>query len=391
MPNKKKSIKKIFIIAGEPSGDLLGSRLMHAMIDDTKGKIKFSGIGGTSMNSIKGFKSTFDISDIAVMGLTEVLSKVSIIKKRIKQTVLKIQKEKPDCIITIDSPGFCKRVVNQVKAKGLDIPCVHYVAPQVWAWKEDRAEGLAKTFDHLLCFFPFEPKYFEKFGLSCSVVGHPVIERVKGNKSEFFKAHPSLKGNKILTVLPGSRKGEVKRMFPVFKKSIKLIQNEVPNLKVIIPVVNTVEKLVIKKAKKLKVETIIIKGEENRYNAFASSDLAIATSGTVTLELSVMNIPTIMSYKISRLSYAIMKRFVKLKYFSLVNILNKKLIIKEFIQHDANAKTISSQAVKYLKSKKATDKIKKDLKQGCKILSVGKTPPSKLASKAVLDFIKSYK
>ena len=221
--------KKIFIIAGEASGDILGADFMNSFIKKNK-DVSFFGVGGEEMCKVKNFKSLFDISDIAVMGITEVLKNFFVLKKRIKQTINKILEIKPDMVITIDAPGFNMAVVKKVKPKLPNTKFVHYVAPQVWAWKEKRAQKIAKIFDYLLCFFPFEPPYFEKYGLKCFVVGHTAIQNVKGDKSNFLKNYHLTSKDIIITLLPGTRKQMAEKLLPVYSDVVDELYEKIPNL-----------------------------------------------------------------------------------------------------------------------------------------------------------------
>ena len=194
---------KIYIIAGEPSGDLLGSRLMRALKSKTDSKIKFYGIGGETMER-EGLHSLFDVSELAVMGLAEVIPSIPKILRRIRETVDDIAKKKPDVVITIDSWSFSSRIHKALRKKNLGIPQVHYVAPQVWAWKKKRAQTMYKYIDLLLTLFPYEPKYFTPYKLDARFVGHPVIESpvIKADINAFRKKYKIPEDKKIITVLP---------------------------------------------------------------------------------------------------------------------------------------------------------------------------------------------
>ena len=214
---------KYYLIAGEPSGDALGYKLMTALKEKDK-KAKFCGVGGDSMQSA-GLKSLFNIKDLAIMGLAEVIPSIPRVLHRINETVEDIKKQKPDAVISIDSWSFCSRVHKKLRKLDLDIPQIHYVAPQVWAWKKKRARTMYKYIDHLLTLFPQEPKYFTPYNLPATFVGHPVIESdiVNGQESDFKKRHKIAASKKIMLVLPGSRHNEVERLLPTFLEVVKHI------------------------------------------------------------------------------------------------------------------------------------------------------------------------
>ena len=202
----------IFLIAGEPSGDALGADLMAALKARTEGRVRFAGIGGAEM-AAQGLNSLFPMSELSVMGLLEVVPRIPRLLRRIAETAAAIMNSKPDAVVTIDAPGFCFRVAARLKKAarrgGPDIPVIHYVAPQVWAWRKGRARTLPRYVDHLLTLLPFEPPYFEIHGLSCTFVGHPAAGGRPGDGKGFRERHGIAAGAMVLCLLPGSREGEV--------------------------------------------------------------------------------------------------------------------------------------------------------------------------------------
>ena len=215
---------KIYLIAGEPSGDLLGSRLMRALRAKTGGNVEFFGLGGDTMEA-EGLKSVFDISDLAVMGLVEVIPSIPKVLRRIRQTVSDIRKVQPDIVVTIDSWSFSSRVHKALRKLKLGIPQLHYVAPQVWAWKKKRARTMYKYIDALMTLLPQEPKYFTPYHLETTFVGHPVIEsEVLHADGEAFRAKYGIPADKkVIAVLPGSRHNEVAKLLPVFLEASKML------------------------------------------------------------------------------------------------------------------------------------------------------------------------
>lgn len=377
--------KKIFIIAGEVSGDILGADLMKSIISKDK-SIKFYGVGGEEMQKINGFKSLFNIKDIAVMGIFEVLKHLCIIKKRIKETINQITKIKPDLIITIDSPGFNMRIVKQIKKQFPNIKTLHYVAPQVWAWKEKRAKKVASLYDYLICFFDFEIPYFTKYGLKTFAVGHTAIKNVNGNSERFLKTYKLSKNDNVITMLPGSRVQIAKRLLPIYKEVVEKLYKQVRNLKVVMPTTSTSHNFIINEVAKWNIKPLIITTKQDRYDAFVASKAVLSISGTAVLEIAVAKTPVIVAYKLSPLSYMIAKRLVKIKNVSLPNIIMGKQIVPEFIQERCNATLLSKELKKIITNKQYRDGMVKNLEEMNKKITQKKAP-SDMASDIILKIL----
>lgn len=377
--------KKIFIIAGEVSGDILGADLMKSIISKDK-SVKFYGVGGEEMQKINGFKSLFNIKDIAVMGIFEVLKHLCIIKKRIKETINQITKIKPDLIITIDSPGFNMRIVKQIKKQFPNIKTLHYVAPQVWAWKEKRAKKVASLYDYLICFFDFEIPYFTKYGLKTFAVGHTAIKNVNGNSERFLKTYKLSKNDNVITMLPGSRVQIAKRLLPIYKEVVEKLYKQVKNLKVVMPTTSTSHNFIINEVAKWNIKPLIITTKQDRYDVFVASKAVLSISGTAVLEIAVAKTPVIVAYKLSPLSYMIAKRLVKIKNVSLPNIIMGKQIVPEFIQERCNATLLSKELKKIITNKQYRDGMVKNLEEMNKKITQKKAP-SDMASDIILKIL----
>ena len=328
-----KNIKnlKIFIIAGEVSGDVLGAKIMQEMPEN----VRFVGIGGQNMISA-GLKTLFPMSDLSVMGVFEVLGHAKTLTSRIKQTVAAIIKEKPDIVLTIDSPGFAKSVITKVKKSGTlkNTKFYHVVAPQVWAWGAKRARKYAKIFDKLYAFFDFEKPYFEKYGLQTIVVGHPISDGLD-------KYKPSKNSQRIITFVPGSRISEVKKLLPVFHKTIDMLASQgYKGYKFIIPTVETTDSYIKKEIKNWACKPMLVSAKQ-RYNVYANSFIAVVASGTVSAELAIMHIPAIVVYKMNPLTVFLAHILLTVKWVSLVNILMNKTIYPELLGKRANSDAIT--------------------------------------------------
>ena len=380
---------KVYLIAGEPSGDLLGSRLMRALKQKTENKIKFYGVGGDTMEA-EGLKSLFDISDLAVMGLVEVLPSIPKILGLIKRTVTDIERVKPDVVITVDSWSFSSRIHKALRKKNLNIPQVHYVAPQVWAWKKKRAKTMYKYIDLLLTLFPYEPKYFTPYHLQAEFVGHPVIESevVHADASQFRKKYKISDDKKIITVLPGSRKNEVSKLLPVFLQAVAKLQEENKNYFFVIPTVKTVSENVKKMVKASGQKILIVENQNDRYGAFRSSSAAIAASGTVALELAICDVPHIIAYKVSPLTALLVKRFLKIEFVNLSNILIGREIVPELLQERCVAGNIASYIQHFINQDDDWyEKQKEGFAKVREILGQGEQKPSENAADIILNLI----
>lgn len=382
---------KIYLVTGEPSGDLLACRLMRAL--KAQANVDFFGIGGEGMQA-EGLQTLFPISDLAVMGIFEVIPHLPKILGRIRQTLDDIEQKKPDIVITVDSWSFSKQIHLGLIKRKIDVPHIHYVAPQVWAWKSKRADQIKKWVDHLLMLLPFEKKFFEKKGVSFTYVGHPVTEggSDKGNAKRFITMHNLSQKDFIMTILPGSRKTEIKYLLPIFEQVVNQMAQEHKNLRVVLPTVETVKDKIEPIVSKWKVPVMIVTGELARYDAFAASDIALAASGTVSLELAMAGVPHVITYKMNwltgKLAKPVLKR--KIRFVNLINILADKEIIPECLQDDCNLEKIMLQLRKI-----AGNDGKKQIVQAQEImqqLGAGQAlTPSQKAADVVLDIIKKSK
>ena len=325
----------IYLIAGEPSGDLLGARLMAALTRQSGGRVRFAGIGGEEMRAA-GLESLFPMADLSVMGLVEVVPRLPRILKRLRQTFADIEARAPAAVVTIDSWGFCGRIQAGLKQRGLPCRRIHYVAPMVWAWKAGRARTLAGCLDLLLTLLPDEPVWFEKEGLRAVHVGHPVIEGAagQGDAAAFRAAHGFTPDQKLLCLLPGSRRSETSRLLPVFGATVARLAASHPGLGLVVPTVETVAATVEAATRDWALPVRIVHGREARYAAFAASSAALAASGTVALELAMARVPSVIAYRVSPLSAFVATRFLglDLRFVSLVNILAGREVMPERLQ-----------------------------------------------------------
>ena len=295
----------IYVMAGEVSGDIIGARLIREIKRLRKHKFSFAGVGGEQMAK-EGVQSLFPISEMAVMGIFELVPHVPNLIRRIHETVQDILTKKPVAVISIDSKAFTMRVAKliqkQQKESDNEIKLIHMVAPTVWAWRPGRAKNISKFLDHLLTLFPFEPPFFTRHGLATTFIGHPLAEQPVGCSSIYRNIHDVDEATKIICLLPGSRPGEIKRLLPIFKKTLDLLLKKYPNIHIAMPTVVSVEGMLRRETLDWETPVSIITDPEMKLNAFAASSAALAASGTVTLELALAKVPSVIAYKVNPLS-----------------------------------------------------------------------------------------
>ena len=384
---------KFFIIAGEMSGDILGASLMSGLITETKGKVSFYGVGGPLMTDV-GLTSMVNMSDLSVMGVFEVIPKIPMLLSRIKKTARAVIDEQPDALITIDSPDFCLRVAKIVRLALPKIKIIHYVAPSVWAWRPERAFKMAKNIDHVLALLPFEPPYMEDAGMTCDFVGHPVISNamVKPKEIEKLRADLELHAGPIITVLPGSRIGEIKRMCPIFKDVLINIKEKIPDVQFILPAASTVEDLVISTVKNwevkpkllLSMDYSVLEISNRKYAAYAVSSAALATSGTVALELASQNCPMVVAYKANWITTKMVEKLAKIDTANLINIITDTRKIPEHLFDNCTAENISKSLCNLLLNGGKQDNV---MAEAMDLLGFGNKDSHLWAAKSVLRAI----
>lgn len=378
----------IYLIAGEPSGDVLGARLMAALLEETGGQVEFVGIGGPEMER-QGLHSLFPMSDLAVMGVAEVLPRLALLIRRINETVKDIRNRSPKALVTIDSPDFCFRVAKRLKGRGISL--IHYVAPSVWAWRPGRAAKVAGFLDHLLTLLPFEPPYFEKEGLSSTFVGHPVVEgpAMNADGQAFRQRHNISVDETVVIALPGSRAGEVARHLPVFQQTFSQLAEIHDKLRIIVITTSTVSNTVRAAASSWSVPTLIIDDPAEKYDAMAAGDVALAASGTVALELAAVGTPSVITYRVNPLTAWLGKLLIKVRFANLINLILDREAVPERIQDNCRADILSKELENLLSSPEAADRQRHDCRAALQTLNGdGEGGPARLAAQAILRVIK---
>jgi lipid-A-disaccharide synthase len=378
----------IFIIAGEASGDNLGASLMRALKAQHP-DMEFSGVGGMRMAEA-GLRSLFPMEELSVMGIAEVLPKLLHILSRIRQTAREILKIKPDAVITIDAPDFCFRVIQKVKAKTASIPCIHYVAPSVWAWRPGRAKKVAQFLDHILTLLPFEPPYFEEHGLEATFVGHPIVERAsqRGDGARFRKKYGLKESQPILCVLPGSRMSELNRLLGKFAATVEIVLRHRPDTVIAIPTLPHLKKHIEKFFTGRGINPILVDHDQEKFDCFSASMAAVAASGTVSLELALTDTPHVVAYKMSPMTAWLARKLVKTPYVNLVNILLQRPVVPELLQERCEPELIAKELLKLLEQKEARTAQLMDFREALIRVGLGDVEsPSQKAAKAVLSVI----
>ncbi|HEY1364342.1 MAG TPA: lipid-A-disaccharide synthase [Xanthobacteraceae bacterium] len=378
----------IFIVAAEPSGDALGGALIAALRRRVGGELRVAGIGGERMRE-EGIDSLVPIDELAVMGVAEVLPKAPAILRRVRQTVAAIRALEPDAVVTIDSSGFSWRIAHGLRRRGETLPLIHYVAPMVWAWRGGRARRMARWYDHLMTLLPFEPPYFEAVGLSCAFVGHPVLESGAdaGDAARFRTAHGLAAGDLLISVLPGSRRGEVRRLLPIFGAALDLLQGRIGPFRVAVPTVATVAGAVAEAVRAWPGAPIITCQPGQKYDAFAASRAALAASGTVALELAMAKVPMVVGYRLNPLTERLLDRILKVRQVNLINLLLQAPLVAELLAQNCTANRAAAELAVLIGDEPVRARHRQGYDEAMRRLRAGGEAPSLRAADQVLEIV----
>ena len=330
-------MKKIFILTGEPSGDKLASTTI-SKLKIINPDIEYLCVGGSNLESL-GIKSIFDLKEITYIGFTSVLLNILKIKDKIDKTVEEIIKFNPDILFSVDSPDFTLRVAERVKKINKDIKTVHYVAPQVWIWREGRVKKFKKFVDHMLLLFNFEKSFFDKENITNTFVGHPLLEQNDKVKTDFSSLID--KEKKIISIFAGSRDSEINVLLPILSEFIKLMNDKSNDYSFIFHSTNENRNFINDFINDNKIKNSQVISDENiKSQVLNNSIFAVVKSGTISLEICNANIPSIIIYKINMINYFLMKFLAKVRFANIINIINNKEIIPELLQNECNPKEI---------------------------------------------------
>ena len=337
--------KKIFIITGEASGDKLASTVIPKL-KQYNDEIEYLSVGGSNLAKL-GIKSIFDINEITYIGFTSVILNIFKIKKKIDYTVNEILKFNPDIIFSVDSPDFTLRVSEKVKKVKSNIKIIHYVAPQVWIWRENRVKKFKKFVDHFLLLFDFEKKFFDKENIRNTFVGHPLLEK---NNSKIDISNIS-KGKKIISLFPGSRLSELKILFPILTDFVNLMNEKFNEYIFVFHATEENKDFINRQLDNLHLKnTEVVSDKIIKSEILLNSIFAVAKSGTVSLEICNAKVASIIIYKINFINFLIMKFLVKVNFANIINIINNREVIPELLQNECNSKEIFKSVKYFLKN-----------------------------------------
>jgi lipid-A-disaccharide synthase len=385
---------RLFVVAGEPSGDLLGAALIAGLRELCGDGLVLDGIGGPGMEAA-GLSSRFPMHELSVMGIAEVLPRLPRLLARIRETAEAVAALSPDALVTIDSPDFSLRVAKGARARLPGLRTIHYVAPSVWAWRPGRAAKMARVIDHVLALLPFEPPYMEAAGMTCDFVGHPAAVEPRASEAEIaaLRAELGLGDRRLLLLLPGSRGGEVRRLAPVFAEVLHRLRAERPDLAALVPAAAPVADLVraalppdaggqplILDPRGLPPEV----ASARKRAAFAAADAALAASGTVSLELAVQETPMVIAYDTNPLTAAVAKRLLRIDTATLVNLVTDTRAVPEFIFQNCRPELIAPAVARLLDDPGAAAAQRASGGEAMRLLGRGGEPPGLRAARSVL-------
>jgi len=371
-------MKKIFVLTGEPSGDKLASKVI-SKLKDSKPDIEYLSVGGENLKNL-GIKSLYDLKEVTYLGFTKVLLNVFKIIKKINETVDKIIEFNPDILFSVDSPDFTLRVAKKVKKLKPNVTTIHFVAPQVWVWREHRVKQVKSFLDHILLLFPFEKKYFDKENIQSTFTGHPLLEEQGKSKVDISQIIKEYK--KIFSIYPGSRKSEINVLTPILFEFVKLMNAKYTNILFVFHSTSEhgqlIKNLLTKEGFK---NCEVINDEKIKAHILKQSIFAVSKSGTISLEICNAKIPSIIIYKMSRINFFIVKMLVKVKFANIINIAADEEIIPELLQSNCNPKNIFKTVDELLNNKQA---LEKQVTKSQEIINKFKTEKSSEIASSVL-------
>lgn len=385
----------IFIVAGEHSGDALGAKLMAALNAQLPGRVRYLGVGGDLMER-QGLISQFPLSDVAVMGISAILARLPKLVARVYQTVNAAISAQPDVVVIIDSPELTHSIAKRIRRRRPAIPIINYVSPTIWAWRPGRARKMAAYIDHVLALLPFEPAAHKALGgPPCTYVGHPLVERLPWlatlDPAPFLTQHGLNPSRPILVVLPGSRRSEVERLLVDFGQAISLLVQRRPGIQVIIPAMPNVRALIEAKVASWPKEAgtpVIFAGDDEtaKFSAFKSATVALAASGTVTLELALTHTPMVVAYKVDAV-ISTFRHIIKAKTCVLPNLITGERAVPEFLQEDCTPEKLAAALDTAMRATPERTAQLAELARVPTALALKSGTPSEAAAAVVLDIL----
>jgi lipid-A-disaccharide synthase len=375
---------RIFVIAGEESGDCLGASLMAGIEDLAPGPVRFSGVGGRAMTE-RGLRSLFPLHELAINGFSAIPARLPLILRRIRETADAVVAADPDSLVIIDSPDFTHRVARRVRASAPHIPIVDYVSPTVWAWRPGRAAAMRRYVDHVLALLPFEPEVHCRLGgPPCTFVGHPLAEAVATLQPSKEEAGRRVAEPPLLLVLPGSRGGEIRHHLALFGAAVGIAKERLGSAEVVLPTVPHLLERVRRETATWPIDPRIVVEPAEKWAAFRQARAALAASGTVTLELALARVPTVIAYKVTLVEELIARALVKVKMVGLANIILDEMIMPELLQRQATAKNLADALVAIARDSPERRRQCEAFARLDAIMEIGGTVPSERAAAAVI-------
>jgi lipid-A-disaccharide synthase len=372
---------RVFVVAGETSGDFLAARLLLALAREVGG-LELDGVGGEELARL-GLESRFPMEELSLMGLAEIVPHLPRLIRRLGETAAAARAFRPDLILTVDAPAFTLRVLHRLR--DLDVPKVHYVAPQAWAWRPGRAAKLRELVDRLLAVLPFEPAFFAGYGVDAVDVGHPIVEQVPALPAFFDRTR---RAPPVLCLLPGSRRAEIERHVPVLRGAVERLNARFPGLGCVLPTpparLAQVEAATRGWPTPLRVDAT----PEGRFAGYGEADVALAASGTVGLELALARLPTVVLYRTSWLTAALVRRLVRVRHASLINLVADAPVVPELLQERCTAERVAAAAAELLADETAWRAQVEALDAVARRLGAGDTAPSARAAAEVLRLLR---
>ena len=375
----------VYLLAGEASGDLLGGRLMAAL-KRRRPDLQFAGVGGEQM-AVQGLHSLFPMHELALFGFLEVLPKLRGLKRRMAEAEADILARRPAVLVTIDAPGFTLRLAARVKPHGIKV--VHYVAPQLWAWRPGRAEKLKQRVDEVLALLPFEPVFFEKHGMEVKFVGHPVLEggADTGDAARFRATYGLRAEEPVVLVMPGSRRGEISRLMGAFGEALRLVAAEVPGIRPVVPLAGEVAEAVRAGTRGWPVQPILVSGAGDKHDAYAAASAGLIKSGTSSLEVALAGVPHVVGYKLNPVTAFLVRRLIQVPYVSIVNLLAERAIAPELLLEHCNPRELADALLPLLRDPAAAEAQRAGFREVMGMLRPPEGLPSEAAATAVLEML----
>jgi lipid-A-disaccharide synthase len=377
------------LVVGEPSGDVTGAELMRAL-KTLAPAARLVGVGGPAM-SAEGLKSLFPLDATSVMGLREVVPRIPAILARVRSASDFALRTRPGLVVLIDSPDFTHRIARRIKRADPSLRTANYAPPQVWGSRPGRARRMARYMDAVLTLLPFEAPYFARHGIETHFVGYPVIARARlmTGGDAFRRLHGIGEGAPLLAVLPGSRRNEIRFILPAFKHAVQILANEIPGLVCVMPTIGHVASLVRAATADWPTRAVVVEEEREKFAAFDAADAALAASGTVTTELALAKTPMVVGYRMGALTYQIAKRFVRVPYITLVNLILEREAIPEFIQARCTGEALAGALRRLFADPAARAEQVRAMAEAMHAIGEGGESPSLRAARAVLDLARA--